>query len=178
MFLIFGVSVLERGGNLRDGTMPRTVTKKNSASSHHFNLLLSQWRCVRSRAEFRLAALALLIPVLNTNTCPDLHLRLWSLGSASWETALRRRIFYFLGVEVSVTSTLYGELGQTRSSSHTSAPPPPKPFLSNRLPFLSSFYGNSFMLSAMDVDSDAGGGTGSARRRRERRLRQFLGTNG
>ena len=53
--------------------------------------------------------------------------------------------------------------------------PPPKPFLSNRLPFLSTFFfGNSFRLSAMDVDSVAGGGRGSARRRRERRLRQFL----
>ena len=55
-----------------------------------------------------------------------------------------------------------------------SPPPPPKPFLSNRLPFLTSFFGNSFMLSAMDVDSVSGGGTGSACCRRERRLRQFL----
>ena len=63
---------------------------------------------------------------------------------------------------------------QIVSETTTTTQPPHKPFLSNRLPFLSSFFGNSFMLLAMDVDIVSGGGTGSARRRRERRLRQFL----
>ena len=57
------------------------------------------------------------------------------------------------------------------TSPHTTPPPPPpKTFLSNRLPFLSSFFRSSFLLSNMAVDS----APGATRRRRERRLRQFV----